>query len=153
LAQSWIEVELDLIPPTVEIFAPSIIISQSFETITIEANENLDVQHSIYIIDSLGKRHDYTFYLETERKFVNSISFENIPKGLATLFVTVDDEVLNKSSIYKKSINVGNVQVEDVEDVKLNLELKEKVNEILLNEHVNELILSEQIAEIIVKLN
>jgi hypothetical protein len=153
LAQSWIEVELDLTPPTVEIFAPSIIISQSFETITIEANENLDIQHSIYIIDSLGTRHDYTFHLETERKLVNTISFENIPKGLTTLFVIVYDEVLNKSSIYKKNINVGNVQIEDIENVKLNLELNEKENELIINERINELNLNERIAEIIDTLN
>jgi hypothetical protein len=150
IGQSWIEVELDLSPPTVDIYAPTVVYAQSLETISIEANEALDTKQSIYIIDSLGVKHDYTFYLENENKrLYNFISFGNYPNGLATLFVTVYDEVLNKSSIYSKTINVGNVDIGEGEggetdgeittDPKLYIDIVEKQNELIFKESIAEI--------------
>lgn len=140
MAQSWLQVELDLTPPTVQIHAPSILLTKSIEAITIEANEALDTKHSIYIIDSLGTRHDYTFTLEANKNTLfNNINFEDFPNGIATIFVVVYDEVLNKSSLYKKSINIGNVEVEEIENIKLTLETTEKQNEMILNERIAEI--------------
>jgi hypothetical protein len=140
-------VELDLTSPLIDVYAPSITYTQSLETITIEANENLDTKQSIYIIDSLGNRHDYNFYLnENKRTLTNFISFANFPNGIATLFVTVYDEVWNKSSIYKKTINVGNVDTGDTGEetpiatgTKLFIDIVQKEQEINLKESIAEI--------------
>jgi hypothetical protein len=143
LAQSWINVTLDTSPPIISIHAPSIIISKSLEYISIEANENLDVRQEIYIVDSLSKKHDYTFALEPDKKTLfNTIDFQNYPNGIATFFVVAYDEVWNKSMLYRKSINIGNVDTENVENVKLNLEIEQKEFELILKESVAEIIIT-----------
>jgi hypothetical protein len=145
LAQSWVNITLDTTPPTISIHSPTIITSKSFEFISIEADENLDIRQEIYIVDSLNKRHDYIFALEPDKKTLfNTIDFQNYPNGIATIFVIVYDEVWNKSMLYRKSINIGNVDTGNIENVKLNLDIKQ-------NEF--ELILKESVAEIIVTLN
>jgi hypothetical protein len=137
LAQSWVNITLDTSPPTVIIHAPTIIIEKNYEYITIEANENLDIRQEVYIVDSLNKRHDYTFALEPDKKTLfGNVSFQDYPNGMATLFVIVYDEVWNKSMLYRKSINVGNVDTENFENVKLNLEIFQKEYEVLLNEKI-----------------
>jgi hypothetical protein len=137
LVQSWLNVTLDTTPPTVIIYAPTTIFEKSFEHISIEANENLDLKQEIYIVDSLNKRHDYTFVLEPDKKTLfGSVSFQDYPNGIATLFVIVYDEVWNKSMLYRKAINVGNVDVDNIENVKLNLEMQQKEYEIVLNEKI-----------------
>lgn len=137
MAQSWVNITLDTSPPTVIIHAPTIIIEKNYEYITIEANENLDIRQEVYIVDSLNKRHDYTFALEPDKKTLfGNVSFQDYPNGMATLFVIVYDEVWNKSMLYRKSINVGNVDTENFENVKLNLEIFQKEYEVLLNEKI-----------------
>jgi hypothetical protein len=132
-----VNITLDTSPPTVIIHAPTIIIEKNYEYITIEANENLDIRQEVYIVDSLNKRHDYTFALEPDKKTLfGNVSFQDYPNGMATLFVIVYDEVWNKSMLYRKSINVGNVDTENFENVKLNLEIFQKEYEVLLNEKI-----------------
>jgi hypothetical protein len=104
---SHVYVTLDTLAPTIEIFAPAYTTSQSIEDITIEANENLDPLHEIYFIDAMGERHDFIFSLEPSlNRLFGRVSFYTFASGQATLFVRVHDEVWNRSSLYKKIINV-----------------------------------------------
>lgn len=145
---SWLRVTLDTTQPTLTIYLPSYTTNQSIDDITIVANEPLATKQEIYIVDSLGVRHNQTFSLQTDKKtFLGRISFNNFPKGIATIFVTLYDEVWNRSSIYKKSINVidpQNIKM-IISEYVCKLEMEIVTRETLNTEQESNLLLEENI--------
>lgn len=104
---SFIYIEFDRTPPEVEIYAPSYTTRELVNEITIEANEHIaDDHHEIYVIDSNGDRHDYTFEKELDNRFVGFIKFSNFPMGIATIYARMKDDVDNFSNLVDKSIEI-----------------------------------------------
>jgi hypothetical protein len=102
---SYITLELDTATPTVNIYAPNNTTKMTDTLYRIVANEKLANIQEFYFIDSEKKRHDITLnYLE--ESFEGKVSFDFFSKGMATLYVVVYDEALNKSAVYYHSINV-----------------------------------------------
>lgn len=134
---SWINITLDTTPPTAEIFIPNISSYDSTETITVVANENLDTRHEFYAIDSAGTRHDFTFNLQADNKtFVGQVPFNQFSEGMIRFFFIVYDDVLNKSTIYVRNVNVGNA-------IKMTLDLSDEAMDSVLQDSVMEIILSD----------
>lgn len=102
---SFFTLTLDTTPPTFEIYSPQYTQKEIETEIRIVANENLSINHEIYLIDSLGERYNYTFLL-SDNEFIGKVQFTNVNYGIATIYVTVYDEVLNKSSLLSKAINI-----------------------------------------------
>ena len=103
---SYFELELDTTPPQLTIIAPNYTIIGLDTDITIESNEALSSYQDIYIIDSLGVKHNRTFLKVDENTFQETINFSNIAHGIATIYCRLKDESDNMSSIYSKTINV-----------------------------------------------
>jgi len=141
-SKSWFQIELDTTPPKLELYFPSKTTMDSIETITINSNEPLLVNHEIMIEDSKGQKHFYTFSLENDKKsFVGIIPFNDFSKGIATIHVRLSDEVGNLSSIYKGSFEVLNPLLSNlrltIEDEASDLKLKTSTRIIILNERIN----------------
>lgn len=135
---SYIIVELDTTSPTIEIYSPSYTTREAEAEIQIQANEQLDNWQETYIIDGNGVRHDYTFLVQ-EKELIGIVSFNNMPVGLATLYVTVRDDVNNVSEKYskiitiKESLNLLKLEIEDfsrkmiIDDKSRTIDISEKV--------------------------
>lgn len=102
---SYITIQLDTTEPTLNIYAPSYVTIDMQVDILIESDERLDDWQEIYVIDQDGKRHDYTFKI-TNNRITGVINTNTYPVGLATLYVTVRDEVHNVSRQHEKVITV-----------------------------------------------
>jgi hypothetical protein len=102
---SFIKLALDISPPKVEILSPNYTTTQAKTEIRVSCNEVLDTWQDIYIIDSLGNRHDLTFRYE-ENEFVGVLYFTDYPYGIATIYAQVRDDVYNKSALLSKTINI-----------------------------------------------
>jgi len=105
---SWFTITLDTSPPTAEIFLPNISSPESVETITVVGNENLDIRHEFYAIDSANVRHDFTFTLqEDKRTFIGQVPFNQFSEGMVKFFFIIYDDVLNRSMLYVKNVALG----------------------------------------------
>lgn len=118
---SYVLIELDTTPPKIDIYAPRYT-TRSFENlITIESNDILDSFQEIYVIDSLGNRHDYTF-LRQERRLFGTVKFNSLPLGTVTLFAKIKDDVGNESVLYQTRIelkeNLSTLKLETSESVR-----------------------------------
>lgn len=102
---SFFYLELDTSSPNIEIYAPSYTTQDSKTMITIESNEPLSDFQEIYIIDSLGDRHDLTF-LHDGNKFTGDMYLTNYPLGISTIYARLQDDVGNMSDVVSKPINV-----------------------------------------------
>lgn len=102
--RSYFKLELDTTAPVIHtIDFPSLSMS-SYEYLYIEADEDLDSWHEVYIIDSKKKRHDYTLAHEGN-KLYGLIFVDNIASGIATIHVKVRDTVHNVSEVAKHHFN------------------------------------------------
>jgi hypothetical protein len=102
---SYVYIEIDRTPPMIEIYAPSYTTNELLNEITIESNEDISDYQEIYVIDSIGNRHDYTFEIEGN-KAVGIIKFSNIPIGISTIYARLKDDVGNISNRVYKPINI-----------------------------------------------
>lgn len=103
---SYIILELDTTPPEIEIYAPSYTTTELFNEITIVSNENLSDYQEVYVIDSNGIRHNYTFHKEKDNEYVGIIKFTLFPVGMAKLCARLMDDVGNLSNIAEKPIEI-----------------------------------------------
>lgn len=103
---SYVLIDLDTTKPEISIYAPRYTTEEITNVITIEANEALSTYQEIYIIDSAGQRHDYTFEKESDNNFVGRIRFNNLPLGIAIIHARVTDEVDNVSDLALSAIEI-----------------------------------------------
>lgn len=102
---SFFAIQLDTTPPQIEIISPSYTTQYSLIEIRIQSNEPLEQSQEIYIIDSIGNRHDLTFLYQTT-EYVGYVSFNNYPVGIGTIYARLTDEVGNVSELTSKTINI-----------------------------------------------
>lgn len=105
MSQSYILLTLDTTAPDVELLLPNFTTNQARTEIRVVANESLLPWHEIYVIDSLGRRHNLTFKHEDD-EFVGVVVFSDYPMGIATVYATVKDSVGNQSALVSKSIRI-----------------------------------------------
>lgn len=116
---SYLLIDLDTTKPEVSIYAPRYTTEDISNTITIEANESLSAYQDIYVVDSEGRRHNYTFEKESDNIFIGKIRFNNLPLGIATIYARVTDEVDNVSDLalstieIKKAITLLSLEIAD----------------------------------------
>ena len=103
---SYFTLELDTIPPLLEIIAPTYTTPTQINEIIILSNEPLAEFQEIYAIDSIGRRIDYSFQYQVD-KYVGYINFNNM-FGTITIYARLKDESLNESILYSKQIEVLN---------------------------------------------
>jgi len=120
---SYLLIDLDTTKPEIFIYAPRYTTEEITNVITIEANEALSTYQEIYVIDSAGQRHDYTFEKESDNNFVGRIRFNNLPLGIAIIHARVTDEVDNVSDLalsaidIKKSITLLSLEISEFDRV------------------------------------
>lgn len=125
---SYFIIELDTTSPIIEVYAPRYTTNNITNKITIESNENLAQYQDIYIIDSKGVRHDYTFKRDSDNTYVGVVKFSNYPLGIATIYARMKDEVDNFSNVASASIeikeNVGLLNL-NIRDYERNVEIND----------------------------
>lgn len=135
---------MDISPPKVEILSPNYTTTQARTEITISSNETLDTWQDIYIVDSLGNRHDLTFRYDNN-EFVGELYFNDYPYGISTIYAQVRDDVYNKSALVSKTINIVGSET-------LTISISESINLVKLEESIQSVKLSDDILnKIIVK--
>lgn len=102
---SFVYIELDTKSPNLEIYAPSYTTTDLDNTIILESDESLSGFQEIYLIDSEGVRHDYTFNNDGNM-LIGKVNFTNFPLGIATIYARVKDEVDNVSELISKLIDI-----------------------------------------------
>lgn len=102
---SYITLELDTTSPDVDIIMPSYTTQQAIAPIRVIADEELIINHEVYIMDSFKNRHDITL-VHNGNELSGQLSFEGYPLGMATVFVRVTDTVHNQSDLYSKVIRI-----------------------------------------------
>jgi hypothetical protein len=126
--QSYIVLELDTTPPEIEIYAPRYTTREILNEIKIISNEKLSAFQDIYIIDSKNNRHDYTFEY-SENEFIGFVQFNELSYGMATIYVTVKDEVYNRSALVSKTIEIK----ESLS--RLNVSISDSFRSVTIKEH------------------
>lgn len=120
---SYLFVELDTTKPEISIYAPRYTTEDITNVITIESNEELSEYQDIYIIDSVGERHDYTFEKESGNQYVGRVRFNTLPLGIATIHARLKDEVGNISDLalsaieIKKAITLLSLKINEFESI------------------------------------
>lgn len=133
-----VQVYLDTTPPILTLYYPPNSTQDSTELISITSNENLSTNQEIVITDSLGVNHYYTFSLQNDKRtFIGNISFNTYPRGIATLYVRLFDEVNNKTGTYKGTISILDPKIQS-----LKLTLSETVGTLGLTTVTRNIILS-----------
>lgn len=103
---SYFTVTLDTTPPIIQIVAPQYT-SVDLETeIRVLSNEPLLEWQNVYVEDSLGALHEYTFERVSDIELYGVVRFNECPIGIATIYCSLKDDVGNISSLYSKSINI-----------------------------------------------
>lgn len=105
MSESYFILTLDTTSPEVEIYMPSYTTRYIIDEIRVVANEPLSLHSEIYIIDSVGKRHDLTFRLKGN-EYIGLVQFDGYPLGISTLYAQVYDIGWNKSPLVSKSFQI-----------------------------------------------
>lgn len=103
---SFVIIEFDRTPPTIEIYTPSYTTKDIVNEIVIKSNEDISTYQEIYIIDSNDNRVDYTFKKESNNTLVGFVKLSQQNLGIATIYARVKDDVGNYSNLAQKSINI-----------------------------------------------
>lgn len=103
---SYLIIDFDTTSPQIEILAPRYTTKDIVNEIVIEANETLSNFQEVYVTDSNGIQHDYTFLQQQDDQFVGQIRFNDFPFGIATIHARVKDEVDNYSDLVYKTIEI-----------------------------------------------
>lgn len=125
---SYIYLELDTTPPEIEIYAPSYTTTDVLNEIVINSVDDKEiVSHEIYVIDSNGNRHDYTFQKsEDGTQYIGIVVFSLFPIGMTTIYAQMTDDVGNISNIVERSFEIK----ESLTTLVLNIEDKQYENTI-----------------------
>ncbi|MFS1518484.1 hypothetical protein V1503_18785 [Bacillus sp. SCS-151] len=128
--QNYIIIELDTTPPLFDIYMPQYTTRDIENEIKIVANEKIS-SHEIYVIDSKGKRFEFTFLQSRDNELVGYVTFNQLSPGIATLNVQVKDQVDNVSGIYRKTIEIKDEfdrnRIIDIADSTVNLEISDDI--------------------------
>ena len=100
---SFLTVNLDTTKPSVEIYAPEYVATNSIMEVIVMANEDLDIFQDIYMSYE-GVSVPLTFSQENN-KFKGLVSLHGIPEGKLEISVQVRDTVYNMSDKIVKTIN------------------------------------------------
>ena len=114
---SFLTVNLDTTKPSVEIYAPNYVATNSIMEVIVMANEDLDIFQDIYMSYE-GVSVPLTFSQENN-KFKGLVSLHGIPEGKLEISVQVRDTVYNMSDKVVKTINAL-----ENKGLKLNIENK-----------------------------
>lgn len=123
MSQNFVEITLDTTAPSVEIFAPNTTTIDTDTLYRIEGNEPLENIQEFYFIDASGVRHDISL-LYYGTYFEGTVSFDAFAEGMATLYVRLHDEVLNRSSLYEHNVVVYGDRVSDMQPLTLEIGMK-----------------------------
>lgn len=121
---SFLTVNLDTTKPSVEIYAPEYVATNSIMEIMVMANEDLDIFQDIYMSYE-GVSVPLTFSQENN-KFKGLVSLHGIPEGMLEISVQVRDVVHNLSDKVVKTVNA-------LESKRLKLENKVYCQEVKCN--------------------
>lgn len=103
---SWFNLILDTTPPVVEIISPQYTAYNVHTEITVQSNENLMNYQEIYVIDSIGERHDLTFLYDGDNFYFDAVFNDTYSLGIATIFVRLKDDVGNITNLISKPIEI-----------------------------------------------
>lgn len=103
---SYVLIEFDRKAPTIQIYAPQYTTTEIVNLIIIEADETLSTYQEFYAIDSLGNRHNYTFFRDSRTTYIGRVRFNNLPHGIITFYARVKDQVDNVSRLESVTIEV-----------------------------------------------
>ncbi len=140
---SYFILNLDTTPPVIEISCPDYTTKREPLPIVILSNEDLDLWHDVFIIDSEGVRHDITLTHDGDRLF-GSISFNAIASGVCTIFARARDEVFNVSNIDQKAVLVMADGA-----VILYITSSEDIRNVIISEHTREVYTSESVRAVL----
>jgi hypothetical protein len=145
---NYFNLTLDTTGPSIEIYAPPYTSMDIDTEILVESDEQL-LTSEVYIIDSSGNRHDYTFSI-TDEGLEGIIKFSDYPIGFATITITAYDEVLNSSAITTRNINVLETLVyedvvSDVGDQSSTVKINENVKSVAVSTESTGTILSNEL--------
>jgi len=136
--RSFLTIELDTTPPTIDIQASSHAFQGELVEVIITSDKLLDDWHEVYIIDSNGNKHDYNFNIYEDKAY-GLINCSKLPFGLSTLSMVFRDDVWNRSKIYSKNITVKSsnqlMYLEIGDSVRSN-DINDGVKNINANEHI-----------------
>lgn len=141
MSSSWILLELDTTPPEIEIYSPRYTTREIENEIRIVSNEKLSTYQDIYVIDSQGNRHDYTFQYN-EDEFIGHIRFNELPYGICTIYAQLKDEVDNFSPLVSKSIEIK----ESLS--RLNLTIDDSIRNLQISDTVRNLTISDKVRDV-----
>lgn len=100
---------------TLDTMAPGLIMTVPLWTlktcipVIVQSDEPLDKWQEVYVLDSKGKRHDFTLAWE-EYSLAGTIAFQEIASGIALLHVGVRDRVFN-STYLEANISVADYSI------------------------------------------
>jgi hypothetical protein len=133
MQKSYVILELDTTPPSIQIYAPKYTTNDLLNVITIEANEKLSDYQDIWVVDSNGKRHNYNFSKETDESYIGYVQFTSFPLGVSTIYARLKDEVGNMSElksfnfVIKESLNKMFVKIRDFQNHSVEVKDKERL--------------------------
>lgn len=102
---NYVNIELDTTGPELEIFAPAYTTRSAMTPVIIQSNEPVSSFQDVYILDSGGNRHAFTF-AHKGNTLEGELYLSGFTIGSATLFVQLKDEVDNLSKVYSHSFKV-----------------------------------------------
>ena len=124
MGRSYCTIELKTTNPSIVISAPPYVIKYSECPIFIHADCEVSPNHEVYIIDSKGRRYDFTMSLDEDRRgFSGKISFSECSQGMAIIHARVLDDVDNPSPQAVKLINIMKASVLKIDTMVLNRRL------------------------------
>ena len=100
---SFLTVNLDTTKPSVEIYAPNYVATNSIMEVLIVANENLDIYQDVQMV--YGDISTSLIFSQENNKFKGLVSLHGIPEGKLEISVQVRDTVYNMSDKVVKTIN------------------------------------------------
>ena len=100
---SFLTVNLDTTKPSVEIYAPNYVATNSIMEVLIVANENLDIYQDVQMV--YGDISIPLIFSQENNKLKGLVSLHGIPEGMLEISVQVRDIVHNLSDKVVKTVN------------------------------------------------
>ena len=100
---SFLTVNLDTTKPSVEIYAPNYVATNSIMEVLIVANEDLDIYQDVQMV--YGDISTPLIFSQENNKFKGLVSLHGVPEGILEISVQVRDTVYNMSDKVVKTIN------------------------------------------------
>ena len=100
---SFLTVNLDTTKPSVEIYAPNYVATNSIMEVLIVANEDLDIYQDVQMV--YGDISIPLIFSQENNKLKGLVSLHGIPEGKLEISVQVRDTVYNMSDKVVKTIN------------------------------------------------